>query len=254
MNGLPHLVVGVDCFTLADLLQRVASHCNLALHIGVSKAYSGPIKVYELDDKLLATLAGHKINRQPRPDCQDTVFTLIDENPHEQIPGWVPSNFWNFKPAEEGGSRFDLQITLSVDFHLDQSGRGIWLLSKAHGSFVSPAGALSHARMFRALVSGDENVPEIAKRLAASDGQSLVSWQEIGLEGLMETSALFSQFARGNGAIESLGHRGEIFNPRPYYSDPGFQQRIFISRHGQLKVIHDWTAQLEQYRASLMLW
>ena len=128
------LTAGVDTFTLLDLLRKVAVHKGLKLHGGVSKAYSEPIKMYALDGKLLAVLAERNIKRQDRPDCRNEIFTLVDENPQEKIPGWASSNYWNFKLLEGDKSKFDLRVTLSVGFGLNLEKRGVVLVPQAHGS------------------------------------------------------------------------------------------------------------------------
>lgn len=246
------LTAGVDSFTLLDLFRKAATHKGLKLHEGASKAYSEPIKVYELDDRLLAVLAERNIKRQDRPDCRNEIFTLVDENPQEKVPGWAPSNYWNFKLLEGDKRKFDLQVMLSVGFGLNLEKRGIVLVPQAHGSYVSAADSLPNFRIFKALVENDGDAPAVAKELAASDGSIVATWTELGLGGIMKLSHLFSEFAARNEAVAQLGRNGEVFNPAPSprYQQPG--DELFIAEPAQSKVIQAWRTQLNEYRAHLV--
>lgn len=247
------LTAGVDSFTLIDLLRKAAAHKGLTLHEGASKAYSEPIRVYELDGGLLAVLAERNIKRQDRPDCRNEIFTLVDENPQEKVPGWSPSNYWNFKLIEGDKRKFDLRVTLSVGFGLNLEKRGIVLVPQAHGSYVSAADSLPNFRMFKALVENDEDAPAVAKELAASDGSIVVSWTELGLGGIRKLSHLFSEFAARSEAVVQLGTNGEIFSPapNPRYQQPG--DELFVAELAQPKLFQAWRAQLNEYRAHLVV-
>ena len=240
------LTAGVDTFTLLDFLRKAAAHKGLKLREGASKAYSEPIKVYALDDKLLKMLVERNIKRQDRPDCRNEIFTLVDENPQEKVPGWASSNYWNFKLLEGDKSKFDLRVTLSVGFGLNLEKRGVIFVPQAHGSYVSAADSLPNFRMFKALVESDANAPEVARELAASDGTIVVTWTELGLGGIRKLSHLFSEFAARNEAVAQLGRNGEVFNPAP-------SDELFIAEPAQPKVFQAWRKQLNEYRNRLVV-
>lgn len=246
------LTIGVDSFTLLDLLRKAAAHKGLKLCEGASKAYSEPIKVYAPDDKLLKMLVERNIKRQDRPDCRNEIFTLVDENPQEKVPGWAPSNYWNFKLLEGDKRKFDLRVTLSVGFGLNLEKRGIVLVPQAHGSYVSAADSLPNFRMFKALVESDADAPVVAKELAASDGSIVVSWTGLGLGGIRKLSHLFTEFAARSETVAQLGRNGEVFNPapNPRYQQPG--DELFIAEPAQPKVIQVWRTQLNEYRTHLV--
>lgn len=246
------LIVGVDSFTLLDLFRKAAAHKGLKLREGTSKVCSEPIRIYELNDRLLAVLAEHKIKRQDRPDCSHGIFTLVDENWQEKVPGRSPSNYWNFKLLEGDNRKFDLRVTLSVGFSLNLEKRGIVLVPQARGSYVSAVDSLPNFRMFKALVESDEDAPVVAKELAASDGSIVVLWTDLGLGGIRKLSHLFSEFAAGNKAVEQLGRNGEVFDPapNPHYQQPG--DELFVSEPAQPKLFQAWRAQLSEYRAHLV--
>ena len=252
MKTTLNLTANVDSFTLLDLLRKAAVHKGLRLHEGASKAYSEPIKVYTLDNKLLAMLAERNIKQQDRPDCRNEIFTLVDENPQEKVSGWSPSNYWNFKPLEGDKSKFDLRVTLSVGFGLNLEKRGVMFVPQAHGSYVSAADSLPNFRMFKALVESDTDANAVAKELSVSDGTIVVTWTELGLGGIRKLSHLFSEFAGRNETVAQLGRNGEVFNPapNPRYQQPG--DELFVAEPVQPKVIQAWRTQLNEYRADLV--
>jgi hypothetical protein len=252
MEEKTFLTMGVDSFTLLDLLRRAAIYKGLKLLENASRACSEPIKEYALDDNLLAVLAKHGIKQQARPDCNHEIFTLVDHNPQETITGWVPSNYWNFKLLNDDKRKFDLRVTLSVDFMLSLGKRGIMFLPQARGSFVSAGDLKPNFRIFKALVECDNNAPAIARELAASDGIFLVTWTEFGLSGIRRLSDLFAEFVNQNETIMRLGRKGEVFNPAPY---PHWQsgEELFITEPAQPKIVQAWRMQLNEYRACLVV-
>lgn len=253
MKTAMSLTMGVDSFTLLDLLRRAAVHKGLKLHEGASRAYSEPIRTYMLDDRLLAILAERGIKQQDRPDCNHEIFTLVDENPQEKVPGWEPSNYWNFKLLSDGKRKFDLQVVLSVGFGLNLEKRGIVLVPQVHGSFLSPSDSLPNLRMFKALVESDQDAPTVAKELAASDGSIVVTWTDLGLGGIRKLSHLFTEFVGRNEAVRHLTRDREIFDPAP---NPSYQQpgdELFIAEPAQPKVIGAWRSQLDEYRTHLVV-
>lgn len=245
------LLMGVDAFTLLDLLGKAAAHKGLKLCEGASEACSKPIKAYELDDRLLAALAEQGIKRQARPDCHDTIFTLVDKNPQEKVPGWEPSNFWNFRWLGGDENKFDLCVSLSVGFGMDTENRGIVFVPQARGSYVSAAGQLPNFRMFKALVESDEDAPLAAKELAASDGSLMVTWTELGLGGIRKLRDLFAEFAGRNELITQLDRDDQVFDPipNPRHQRPG--DELFIAEPAQPRVIQAWQRQLSGYHDRL---
>ena len=240
MEETTFLTMGVDSLTLLDLLRRAAIYKGLKLLENASRACSEPIKEYTLDDNLLVVLAKHGIRQHARPDCNHEILTLEDENDQEEILGWVPSNYWNFKLFKGDKCKFDLQVTLSVDFGINFEKSGVMLIPRAHGSYVSAADELPNFRMFKALVESDDNAPVVVKELAVSDGSIVITWAELGLSGIRRLSDLFLEFAGGNQIIFRLGKNGEVFNPvpNPHYQRPS--DELFITESAQPKIVQAW--------------
>ncbi|TSC90731.1 MAG: hypothetical protein CEN92_408 [Candidatus Berkelbacteria bacterium Licking1014_96] len=251
MGSKAALVMGVEAFTVIDLIRKAATHKGLKLQEDVSEAYSEPIRVYELCDRLLALLAEQGIKRQARPDCQEKIFTLVDENPQEKVEGWEPSNGWNFQLLEGDEYRFDLRVSLSVGFSINIEERGVVFWPRAHGSFASAADLLPNFRMFKTLAESDEDAPVVVKELAVSDGNIVITWTDLGLGGIRKLSHLFTEFVHGNETIAQLGRNGEIFDPIP---EPRHQQpadELFITEPAQPRIFQAWRTQLDEYRARL---
>lgn len=245
------LTPGIDIFTKLELLKKAAEHKGLKLCEGGERANSEPIKEYALGDKLLDILAERGIKRQPRPDCHNEIFTLVDENPQIEVPGWAPSNYWNFKLLEGDEHKFDLHISLGVGFGINIKERGVVLCPRANGTFLSPADRVPNFRMFKALVESDEDAPIVAKELAESNGSVVVTWTDIGLGGIRRLSDLFIEFAGSNETIKQLSRKQEVFNPSPAPQYQKFDDELFIAEPAQPGVFKTWQAQLNEYRVCL---
>jgi len=249
------LVPGKDIFTMLDLLRKAAQYKGLKLQEGQSRAMSEPIKVYTLDDRLLAILAEQGIRQYGRPDCRNEILTLEDENPQKYVPGFVPSNYWNFKLLEGKKNKFDLRVSLSVGLGITtKGGGGVVFWPQAHGSFLSPVDELPNFRMFKALVESDKDAPVVAKELAASKGSIIVSWTDLGLGGICGIFDLFVKFTGRNERVLRLGMDSDgIFCPHsnPRNVQPG--DRLFVAKHVQTKIIETWNRQLKQYKEMLVV-
>lgn len=245
---------GEDIITLLDLIRKVALSKGLTLREGCEKAYSEPIAFYTLDKKLLDLLKEKGIGRQDRPDCNNEIITLVDNNYQEKISGWSPSNYWNFKITEQ--KTFELKIALSIGFALNIEKRGIVLLPRASGNFLSPADHLPNFRMFKALVEGLGCCTRVAHEIAESDdGKTVVTWTDIGLGGIRRISDLFGEFVGRNVVVKDIAKRQEVFVPSPHphsqMKNPGDEQ--FVTEPAQPKFFAVWRKQLENYRSSLVV-
>ncbi|MFA6587668.1 MAG: hypothetical protein WCT08_01225 [Patescibacteria group bacterium] len=247
--GTNDLREGIETFTAKALYQKVATLKGLQL--STDPTQSLPMKEYELDDPLLAVIEAGGIKRQPRPDCRDETFTLLDQNPKS---AWsASSNYWNFKFREDKAGVFDLQISPSVKLCIDTRKRGIILTPQAHGTFLSPANNLTIFRMFKILTEHDAEAPALAKELAASDGEIVVTWTELGLGGIRKASDLFREFSGNKDALWGLNTHQRIFQPDPSPFNQKDEEELFVIEPAQPKLFNLWQAQLEKYRASLVL-
>lgn len=244
----PILMRGKDFLSSFELMAKAAEHKGLTLK-NKGSFLSEPITTYVLDDALLAVLARNNIKRQLRPDCGDTIFTLVDGNPQEKEPGWAASNYWNFKEMPEGSRRFSLKVDLCVSFRVGVEERGVILRPYALGNFVSASDPLPNFRMFKTLFETDgKKLPSIAKDLVQNDGRIIVHWTELGFGGIRQLPALFREFTKGNIEVECLSQRRGIFSP-PLDS----ASDIFVVEPIQYQVIQGWREQLEEYRQKLII-
>lgn len=259
MESKTELTIGVDAFTLRDIFEKTAVYKGLKLQICVSKVCSEPIKVYELDDNLLVVLRQSGIKRRLRPDCQNEVFTLVDENFQEKDQeGLARINYWNFKLREfklrEGDRHnFDLRIPLIIDLSLDIEKRGIALHPRSPSPLLYPSSRLPNFRMFKALTESDKDAPLVAKELAASDGSIMVTWTEIGLAGIRKLEDIFVEFVGQNETVMQLGRDRKVFYPLPYPKSLLSHNDLFVVESVQPTIIETWRTQLNEYRNSLVL-
>ncbi len=243
---------GEDIIILSDLIRKAAIKEGLRLNEDALKAYSGPIAVYTLDQKLLDFLKERGIKRQHRPDCDNKVFTLVDENPQNPLPGYGSSNNWDFEITKE--KTFILRITLFVGFGLNIEKRGIVLMPQAMGTSLSPSDHLPNFRMFKALVEWDNLPCQGAQKIAKSEeGNTVVTWTELGLGGIRRISNLFSEFVGRNTIVRDIADKQEVFVPFPHpkLRNPGDEQ--FVVEPAQPKVFATWRKQLENYRSCLVV-
>lgn len=239
MERATELKVGKDIFALCDLLEKAAALKGLKLLEGDSKGHTKEIKTYQLDDHLIAhVLCAHDIKPHSRTD---KIYTLADES-------CTHSNYWNF-PLPEGGGAYDLRIRLEAVLRLDISRRGIVIVPQAHGTCTSPISDQAHFHMFKALVEGcNKRTPAIAKELASSGGNLVVTFTDLGLGGLRSLSDLFREFTHGNQNVWRIGDEGNVFNPRPL----GYNgQDPFVAEPAQPRLFQAWRQQLDTYRESL---
>lgn len=246
------LLMGADAFTLREIVTKAAAFKGLKIQGGASWACSETIKEYPLDNKTLAALAKRGIEQQPRPDCSDRIFTLVDNNPQTKIPGYAPSNYWNFLSIEGDKPKFDLSVSLFVDFNINIKKRGIVFWPRACGKGVSAGAHLPNYRMFKALTENDSGAPLIAQEIAGSDGTIVVTWTDLGLGGLRRIADLFVEFASDNGKIIELGEDNKVFDPAPYPRHQQSGDELFIAETIQPKLIEEWAQQLDRYRNSLV--
>lgn len=235
---------GVDFFTGRDLYEMTAHLLGLRMAQNDSLVLSRPLKNYRLKPKLLAFLANCGIKQQQRPDG---IFTLIDGNLQNEVPGWAPSNYWNFREVKDISN---LKLGLTIRLQMDQQKSGILVLPATSAGLVSPCDHLPNWRMFQAIARYDEHVPRLVLKLANSEkGHFLVIWKELKLEGLRTLDDLFRDFAGNNEAISQLASHHLVFEPKPHHSCSAEMQ--YIVKEVQEKILAQWRQQLKLYKEQL---
>ena len=227
--------------TSLDIFKMAALHKGLELQENTStRVCSKPIRTYLLSDEQLKALEEQGFRQQARPDCKNEILTLIKE-----------AEFWNFKQSPKGSNEgwpFDLRIILTVDFEINAEKGGVVLWPMAHSPFLSPANRSPHFIMFKTLVEADENALDIAKEIASSGGSIIITWTNIGLDGVRRIDDLFAEFVSENEKVKQLGRTGEVFDPAPYAHD-----KLFIIKSAQSEIVKMWREQLDCYRNSLVV-
>lgn len=243
---------GDETFTLLQLLEKAAAHKRLKLQKESSRMYSEPIAEYNLNKDLLAILAEQGIIGQ---NCPNNIFTLVDKNPQQKIPGFAPSNYWNFQGQDgDMGGKHKMPITLCVEFRENIEKRGIELFPVAHATLASGVDRLPNYRIFKALISQDSRASVVTKELAASNGSIIVNWGELGLGGIRRLSDLFSEFAKNNEEVRRLAHDGRVFDPQPFKHVSSWgHEDVFVIEPAQPKIFETWREQLQDYRQKLAI-
>jgi hypothetical protein len=187
-----------------------------------------------------------------RPES-DGVYTLVDNNPQEKIPGFVPSNYWNFGKRKDNDQKFDLRLFLGIKLELSIKERGIIFFPAVFATICSADSRLSNRWAFEALVEDDDaSLPDVAKQLARSqEGRVVVSWTDLGLGGLRMMIDLFLEVAKHKENVFALGQaKKSIFDPAPIdHTGEG----LFVAEIIQPSIFKTWERQLKEYRESLFL-
>jgi hypothetical protein len=244
------LVPGKNCFTALDLLQRAAKHKGLPLQDSGQFARSESFCTHDLNEKRLKLLKEKGFELKSRPDCHYETVTLVDNNPQVSRPGYAASNYWNFK-RKEGSESFNLRISLSVNLRICQTERGIILSPNASGTFLSPSDFLPNFRMFKALTESDAKALAVAKELAASEGEIIVTWTELGLGGMRSLRDLFDEFAGTNEMISMLSCNSDILDPVPHVDRQSDDEKMWVCEPAQPRLFKTWRQQIKSYRDSL---
>lgn len=242
------LKLGENTFTEDDLIRKAAVFKGLKYCEGGSSIkYSEAIIICELDPSTLAYLEKHRIKRHQRTD---DIFTLSDENPQEVTPGWAPSCYWNFKKKD---GRYDLKVSLNVQFRLSHRDRGIiaWPVVHTAGSgVVSASDPLPNFRLFKGLVEHHQIQAPIALELVQSGGFITITWTDLELRGLRSLPNLFEEFSKGNQTLQSVACHQSIFDPPPRQQRAG-SEILYISEPTHPRLFDTWHKQIEEYRRAL---
>ena len=247
------LTPGKDIFTLAGLIERAAAYKCLKVKNGKREFYSEPFATYALDSRVLEALNKRGIKREARPDANHTFITIVDSNPQNPTPGYLPSNYWNFREARNGEEGDEKRISLAVKFEVSARYHGIRIFTTARGTYVSAADHLPNFRMFKALVELGGDAPPVAKELTESErGTIVIGWTELGLGGVRGISELFEEFVRGNQVVRLLARERRVFEPQPY---PPLEtnEGMFFAEPAQPRLFKIWREQLKDYSESLLV-
>lgn len=243
MTTATFLTPGVDILTRLQVFQKALEYKELSLAQDETKCIlSTPIREYTLDSNILEILAGAGIVRQFRPDCGETIFTLVDTNSER-------NNYWNF-PLIKGMSSYDLRISLRVRIEIAPS--GIAYIPQAFSPAVSPGNQASHKILFKVLTSLDVFTSQFARDVAKANDALLVPWSHMKLEGIKSLADLFNQFANNNKNVLKL-KSSDIFDPIPVKQGANLVDAEFVTQAAQQMILEVWSMQLEAYRESLAI-
>ncbi len=237
------LIHGENCFTETELSKFVI--VNNRLSFSEANSYrSNSFREYVLSDEILKIL--REKNIEPRKADSENAYAISDNNPGEAGSNW----FFYLDQYKKG--TFDLRVSLSFSVEIKIRKRGMVFYPHAEAcssncTCVSPNSRSANFRMFKTLIDNNaDDVPEIAKRMAASpDGQVVVNWTELGLGGLRTLKDIFyNEFAKGNEAVQKLT-KETIFFPNPY------NDSRYITEQVQSILFDVWEEQLKEYRNKL---
>lgn len=238
--AMPELKKGENVFNRWDLLNMAAGYKKLRIKDGSREAHTEPVIEYDLGDKI-DVLEENNIIRGYR---QSNVFTLIDTNSQPEFFRHGQSCQWDFRKDESGN--YILKIKLSI--RIQKEDFGIALVPCAE-AYVSPVyGSLSHFHMFRTLVLNDEKAPALAREIAGSYGKLVVTWAELGLEGIKPMFGWFKEFTADQKSVIGLGMERKIFDPNPFRNGGLGETLYVLPEHAKSILFKAWRHQLTEFR------
>jgi hypothetical protein len=235
---------GREVFTLVELFSKAATYKGIEFLGGLSYALSKPIAACTLDENRLKFLASRKIEQQDRTD----IFGLVDNNRQKPRPGFCASDYWNFSNEQPR------QVTLSLGFNIGEKERGVFVFPHTMATGASAADHLPQFRLFKALVESGGEFPQVAHKIAESNGHIIVTWTDLGIAGLRSLSKLFEEFSQGRDEIEELARMRDMFIPQPHGErHSSSAKEKYAIESVQPRIMKGWSEQLEAYCLRLTL-
>lgn len=250
----------VPTLTLQELFNRAAERTGLRIDSCYQNPETGEVTAshmigsYKLDDRLLGLLEANRIWATWKPgesmrggrkhvliDCNDDA---VRERDLER-----KSTSWEF-PRDAPAPEDKAEISLFIQLSFRNGASGITFRGKSMGRLSGPAHYPSSFRMFRILTYADPFASHAAKLLAASDGERLLTWKDMELEGLRSLNGLFKEFANGKPNVMWLGGTS-FLQPRPF-DNYSAGSKIFLLPDEQERVLAGWREQLAAFRESLV--
>ncbi len=177
-----------------------------------------------------------------------------------QIPGSLPGrreNCWHFRNIRPIVDQLPLEFF--VNFQIDAD-KGILIKPAIATDLDWPEFLACHQRLLSAIFSfptladrtRESDLHPIMEEIAAAEGTLTVSWEQLGLTGILTIHDLFDQFCGQNQLLWRLVET-EInpFNPRP--TSYGRPADLWFLPNEALNVFQIWRWQLNNHIASLGL-
>jgi len=221
------------CALAAGFVGLELSSTNQGVHL------TSNLGKYEIAGDFLRALKNANFSLTHR---LDGVTTLCDENTQNVVPGWVPSCIWNF--VEKNGKK-ELELSLYASLEVDQSKRGIVLLPRVYGTYVSACDRLPQERVFNVVAKYSIFAHPIVIDIAIGKGSTTVHWHQIGLSGIRQIHRLFLEFGRDNPKFSYL--RGSNISPFSFSKQDG----MFLPEEFQPDLFSLWQEELKKFKTSL---
>jgi len=241
----------------ADIVKQLISHEQLVEKAFVSRGlklgqgdpyfYSNTIVTYELNGGFLEVLEknGFKLKKRVSGIITNGVITLIDENWQENIPGYSPSNYWNFRNNDKEKDK--LILRLKVQARINYRKRGVVLRPAAIGTFLSPTDFLPNKRIFEIAFQYNPTIHGVIHEIADGNGEIIIDWTNIGLGGIRHIAYLFDEFCGGKKELKelALSQRLSPFNPNLD------SEKKYLPEQFQSMLFDLWEAQIKEFKAKI---
>lgn len=220
-------------FTERQLIEKALSSKGFEL-AQEKPFYSKPIITCDIAGDFLVELQANGFEWHKRADG---VITLSDEKSE------TSGCYWNFRRSEEGGKSDDLKLSFGVSAIISQFHRGIILRPLVLGTFLSAVDHLSQKRAFEIMAKFNRR-SSIIQEIVESDGQLIVNWGDVSLEGIRSIRELFKEFSSGKEGVIQLSNS----HLSPFSLG---HEKAYLPEFSQYLLFDLWKEQLSEFKNRL---
>lgn len=244
-------------FTVLQLFEKAARLKDLVWNQNELPIKAIPVEKTEIALQILSKLTERGFQLATYPNVP-RVWCLIDEDPKIKRDlnyqgGEAFYNWWSFLRSA-GGDRLrkekDQVFELNFKVNLRTADNGIVFKPGIGNNYDVPRFSEYHQRLF--LLLSDHYRSPLLQEMAAAGGTLMISWEQLGLIGLVSTQELFEQFCGQNQLLWRLTNTPDNpFNPKPL--DPGSHPNLYFLQKEAIEIFQIWQWQRENYIHSLRI-
>lgn len=149
-----------------------------------------------------------------------------------------------------------IEFTFFISLNIDENKKGVELKPIIHTNQNWPSRTSFHEQLLRILYS----VPDLTEKIKAipamteiaeAESTLIITWEQLGLAGIVSIYELFEQFCGQNGLLQRLVRSNlNPFDPRPVTIEGG-QADLWFMPDEAVDLLKTWRRQLDEHVHSL---
>jgi len=203
---------------------------------------------YTLDDHLLLALSERRITRMPDVLRSKRFMELSD---YGVCKSGAPmrTRIWRFKRNEDGIT--DLRVFIDLWFELNRN-QGVTLSPRVVCNGGSASNPIANFHFFTVLIENDDASTALCRELLQNEGRILVSWNEMGIDGVSDIVNFFKELTRENRALARVVSTERIFKPYPsIWRKRSEDRRVYFPTSSKPALADQWRSQLAAFLSKL---